>query len=569
MKRFNTAGTCRPNEHYMVDITERLEIIRKMVANGEYFCINRGRQYGKTTTLEAISNRLTDEYCIFQISFEGISDSTFADEEKLYSMFVWLLVQQFKWVSLEGLDEETGNEIKSFYGTHRERCSEMELADFISTICHRNKKPLVLLIDEVDQAGNHVSFIKFLGLLRGMYLRRNVVPTFQSIILAGVYDIKNLKLKMRPEDQHQYNSPWNIAVPFDVDMSLSADGIAGMLAEYKADHGLDFDEKAVAQMIRDYTSGYPFLVIRICQIIDAEQYSWDKEGVLKAVNAILMERNTLFDNMIKKLDEYPELKQILKGILFSGKTKSYNPDEKYVQMASMFNYIVNKNGKIAVACRIMETRLYNLFLSEEENLPIFQQGMVDKSQFIKDGIIDMAHLLERFVVHMNQTYKMDHDTEFIENDARKVFLTYLRPVINGIGSYHIEEQTRDNDRMDVVVDYLGKQYVVELKIWRGNAYNERGEEQLCRYLEYFDLQEGYLLSPKLLLQQDKEVRPAAASGAEWAHVDRGDCLIKKQAAASGLTLVSDIINNKKSNYYGRKRKSIGNNERGWPASQRR
>ena len=366
MRRFNTAGTCRPNEHYMVDITERLEIIRKMVANGEYFCINRGRQYGKTTTLEAISNHFSDEYCIFQISFEGISDSTFADEEKLYSMFVWLLAQQFEWVPLAGLDDEVKELIQNFLESHVERCSEKELTKFISTICQRNKKPLVLLIDEVDQAGNHVSFIKFLGLLRGMYLRRNVVPTFQTIILAGVYDIKNLKLKMRPEDQHQYNSPWNIAVPFDVDMSLSADGIAGMLAEYKADHGLDFDEKSVAQMIRDYTSGYPFLVSRICQIIDAKQYSWDKEGVLKAVNAILMERNTLFDNMMKKLDDYPELKQILKDILLSGKAKSYNPDEKYIQMASMFNYIVNKNGKIAVACRIMETRLYNLFLCEEE-----------------------------------------------------------------------------------------------------------------------------------------------------------------------------------------------------------
>ena len=494
MRRFNTAGTCRPNEHYMVDITERLEIIRKMVANGEYFCINRGRQYGKTTTLKAISNTFSDEYCVFNISFEIISDSTFADEEKLYSMFVWLLAQQFEWVPLAGLDDEVKELIQNFLESHKERCSEKELTKFISTICQRNKKPLVLLIDEVDQAGNHVSFIKFLGLLRGIYLNRDVVPTFQSVILAGVYDIKNLKLKMRPEDLHQYNSLWNIAVPFDVDMSLSADGIAGMLAEYKADHGLDFDEKAVAKMIRDYTSGYPFLVSRICQIIDAEQYSWNKEGVLKAVNAILMERNTLFDNMMKKLDDYPELKQILKDILLSGKDSSYNPDEKYIQIAAMFNYIVNKNGKIAVACRIMETRLYNLFLKEEENSVIYKQGQIDKNQFIKDGIIDMAHLLERFVVHMNQTYKMDHDTEFIENDARKVFLTYLRPVINGIGSYHIEEQTRDNDRMDVVVDYLGKQYVVELKIWRGNAYNERGEEQLCRYLEYFGLQEGYLLS---------------------------------------------------------------------------
>ena len=44
MKRFNTAGTCRPNEHYMVDITERLEIIREMIAQGDYFCIKKSGQ---------------------------------------------------------------------------------------------------------------------------------------------------------------------------------------------------------------------------------------------------------------------------------------------------------------------------------------------------------------------------------------------------------------------------------------------------------------------------------------------------------------------------------------------
>jgi hypothetical protein len=200
------------------------------------------------------------------------------------------------------------------------------------------------------------------------------------VILAGVYDIKNLKLRIRPEEHHQYNSPWNIAVPFDVDMSLSADGIAGMLAEYKNDHGLAFDERVVAGMIREYTAGYPFLVSRLCQIIDTEHLLWDKEGVLKAVNVLLLERNTLFDNMIKKLDEYKELKQILKGILFSGNDKSYNPDEKYIQVASMFNYITNREGKIAVACRIMEIRLYNLFISEEENSSFYKQGQIDKSQ---------------------------------------------------------------------------------------------------------------------------------------------------------------------------------------------
>ena len=485
MKTFNTAGTCRPNEHYMVDITERLAIIRRMVAKGDYFCINRGRQYGKTTTLKAISTTLTDEYCIFSISFEGIDDCDFRDVASTNATFLKLLRREAHWTHKEEPVASLLNEAAD---------SGMDFADIVAELCSVSSKPVVVLIDEVDQAGNNSGFVKFLDGLRGMYLNRDVAPTFQSVILAGVYDIKNLKLKMRPEEQHQYNSPWNIAVPFDVDMSLSAAGIAGMLADYKADHSLEFDEQALAQMIRDYTAGYPFLVSRICQIIDNEKLTWDKEGVLKAVNSILVERNTLFDSIVKKLDEYPELKRILKDILFAGIEKSFNPDEKYIQMAAILNYIVNRDGKIAVACRIMETRLYNLFISEDENTVSYKQGQIDKSAFVRDGAIDMPRLMERFIAHMNQTYSMDRENEFIENDARKVFLTYLRPIINGVGSYHIEEQTRDHDRMDVVVDYLGQQYVIELKIWRGNSYNERGEQQLCRYLDYFGLKTGYLLS---------------------------------------------------------------------------
>lgn len=48
--------------------------------------------------------------------------------------------------------------------------------------------------------------------------------------------------------------------------------------------------------------------------------------------------------------------------------------------------------------------------------------------------------------------------------------------------------------MDLVIDYHGEQSIIELKIWRGNAYNERGEKQLSDYLDYFHLKKGYMLS---------------------------------------------------------------------------
>lgn len=494
MKAFNTAGTCRPNEHYMVDITERLEIIRKMVAKGDYFCINRGRQYGKTTTLKAISSTLSNEYCIFNISFETVEDACFKDENRLYAKFISLLARSFMWTPLEGLDSAVAEMIVEYSKEHKTECSSDDFEFFISSICHQNSKPIVLVIDEVDQAGNHPSFLKFLGLLRGMFLNKDVIPTFQSVILAGVYDIKNLKLKIRKEDEHQYNSPWNIAVPFDVDMSLSAKGITDMLAEYKADHNLRFDEVFVGQMIRDYTAGYPFLVSRICQIIDAEQYTWDKEGILKATHDLLVERNTLFDDMVKKLDQYPELKELLRNILFEGKTRTFHTDEKYLQIGLMFNFLANNNGTVAIACRLMETRLYNLFIGENETSRIFSLGQMDKNQFVHDGVIDMRLLMERFCVHFNEIYRTGHDDQFIEDNGRKIFLTYLRPIINGIGNYYCEAQTRDLTRTDIIIDYLGQQYIVELKIWRGKSYNERGEKQLAEYLERYNLQTGYMVS---------------------------------------------------------------------------
>ena len=59
-KFFNVNGSCNPQIHYMIDLSERLSEIKKMVDAGEYFTINRARQYGKTTLLAALAE------CIFR-----------------------------------------------------------------------------------------------------------------------------------------------------------------------------------------------------------------------------------------------------------------------------------------------------------------------------------------------------------------------------------------------------------------------------------------------------------------------------------------------------------------------
>ena len=79
-KRFNVDGICYPEEHYMVDLNDRLEEIRRLIEDGKYFVINRARQYGKTTLLGMLVRKLSDEYQIFSISFEGLGDAAFGNE---------------------------------------------------------------------------------------------------------------------------------------------------------------------------------------------------------------------------------------------------------------------------------------------------------------------------------------------------------------------------------------------------------------------------------------------------------------------------------------------------------
>lgn len=109
-----------------------------------------------------------------------------------------------------------------------------------------------------------------LSQLRGYYIHRDKRPTFQSVILAGVHDIRNLRQKIRPDTEHKHNSPWNIASRFDVDMSFSVKDIAGMLSDYESDCHTGMNISEIAQTLYEYTSGYPVLVSNMCKLMDEE-----------------------------------------------------------------------------------------------------------------------------------------------------------------------------------------------------------------------------------------------------------------------------------------------------------
>ena len=502
-KQFNAEGVCFAKEHYMVNLDSRIMEIKKLIIDRKYFTMNKARQYGKTTTLSMLKESLDDEYVVFSISFEGIGEKAYQNEENFCRFFCGLLYDTIYYKEVTGLSKEVENACKCMSEDKSRTVDLREVSNFITKMCQEAEKPIILIIDEVDQASEQKIFLDFLGMLRAKYLKRNSRPTFDSVILASVYDIKNLKQKIRREENHQYNSPWNIAADFNIDMSFSKADIMGMLSEYEKDYQWGIDLDTVAELIYDFTSGYPYLVSRICKIIDERliqnekwnaQSAWKREGILEAVKILVKESSTLFDDIRKKLDDFPSLRNVLEELLFKGSQMPYNRYNQIMDIGIMFGFLREENHAVVIANRIFEMFFYNLFISEQALQSIlYQKGDEDKKQFLMNGRLNMDLVLAKFVEHFTEIYS-DNDSKFLEENGRRLFLLYLKPIINGTGNYYIEAQTRDRKRTDIIVDYLGEQYIIELKIWHGEEYNQRGEEQLADYLDFYHVDKGYMIS---------------------------------------------------------------------------
>ena len=512
MRKFNVTGLCTPEEDYMVDISGKIEQIKKLVDERRYFTINRARQYGKTTTLNELSKALADEYIVISLSFQEMGDESFSSSEEFCLSFIEQVVNslQFTSASKEFINSWNADNVKSI----------KDLTRHITTMSNGNK--LVLIIDEVDRTSNNRVFLHFLAMLREKFLARKAGRdfTFHSVILAGVYDIKNIKLKMvnegaytpTPYEGKIYNSPWNIAANFTVDMSFNPDEIASMLTEYEKDHKTGMDITNISEEIYAYTSGYPFLVSRICQCIDEElECNWTIDGVQQAINTVLLEKNTLFDDISKNLGNNKELSDLVYDLLIQRSVKPFVIDDPVIDIGAMYGIFQSCDGRVVVSNKVFELRIINYYVSKDLRHKKQIPGVLPH-EVIRSRRFDMELTLRKFAEHYEEIYH-ENDIAFLERHGRLLFLSYLKPLINGRGFYHIESQLIDFRRMDIVVDFGQDQFIIELKIWDGKAHKEEAYNQLCGYLETKRADVGYLLTFDFRKSGNK-VRIA-----EWVEVD--------------------------------------------------
>ena len=489
MKRFNYTGTCIPEKHYMVDTSDKIKKIIKYIDYGDYFTINRPRQYGKTTSISLLERSLKDRYILISISFAGNGELIFETEERFCNNILSIFA--------EGIMYENVKFKEEIIKEDKECVTLKQISEAISRLIKNADEKVVLFIDEVDKSSNYSLFLSFLGMLRNKYLEaaKGKDYTFHSVVLAGVHDIKNIKMKIRGEEEISYNSPWNIAIDFEVNMSFSSEEISTILIDYEKEHNNGMDIKLISEKIYEYTSGYPYLVSKLCYIMDEKlDANFTETGLEEAIKIILNENNTLFDDLIKNLERYDDLYNFVKDILIENNSIDYVQTDRVIVLGSTYGILdKTRENKVKIHNRIFEILLLNHLTSEINRNERTISRYNFRDNFIdENGDLEFEKILIKFQEFMKGNYS-GKDDKFYERQGRLLLIAFVKPIINGVGFYYVENQISYEKRTDMIVTYNKKEYVLELKIWYGEEAHQKGLNQLEKYLEIKNKDRGYLV----------------------------------------------------------------------------
>ncbi len=485
MKRFfNVTGLCNPERHYMVDPLRGLnETILELIRNEYYFTIHAPRQTGKTTLLRALMNQINAEgqrICLyFSIETAGYRSITVDDANKNINKAIIEAAKSF-------LPEE-------YWPQHAAMAGEMSFKDFLMQWTRDLPKALILLIDEIDSLYDDVLISVLRQLRDGFQFRPEAFPS--SVALVGLRDVREYKEKVRDNDKSiGSGSPFNVKAKSLTISNFSRDQIAGLLQQYTDEGGQVFEDEII-DLMYSLTGGQPWLVNALANEITVEilQHDTSKPVTIEIVNEakenLIMRRDTHLDSLIDKLLD-ARVRPIVDAVI-SGSDVEFNNFDDNLRFAIDLG-IIKKSGSGIV----ISNDIYKEIIPRVLNLSFVTNILpkVSPQWFIKpDGRLDMDALMREF-----QDFYREHSESWLdgfsyhESGKQLLLMAFLQRIVNGGGSI-AREMAVGRGRTDLVIEFKGDVFVLELKIKRSNTNMERTYKQLFHYLDQLNQEHGYLI----------------------------------------------------------------------------
>jgi hypothetical protein len=365
-----------------------------------------------------------------------------------------------------------------------------------------NPKPIVLLLDEVDALRDE-NFLALLYQLRSGFVARVQHGFPHAMALIGLRDVRDYKIRLRPDsDSLGTASPFNIkAKSLFVDQLTAAD-IRLLLNQHTEATGQVFEAEAIA-CIAYLSGGQAWLVNALANEIVAEILNDDPAPpvtealVWQAKEALILRRDTHLDSLVDKLKE-ERVRLIITAIIDGHELEydRYNDALGYCQDLGL----ITARPPIGFANPIYREIIPRV-MSYHWQLSI-PGDYADPCWYVKNGKLDMEALLKAF-----QSFYREHSEAWLEKyDFREVgrqllLMAFLQRIVNGGGRIE-REMAIGNGRADLVIDYAGERFVLELKLKHHPTLSQStGLRQLGRYLDRLGLTRGYLI----LFERDAKV----------------------------------------------------------------
>ena len=502
MRFFNVAGAVRPEDHYAIDPLQRLQLdnLLQLIRDKQYFVLHAPRQTGKTTALIALrdllnSGKVGDYRCV-HVNVETAQVARDDVARGIRAVLSGLAMSARRLG--DGYVDEAWPSVLAKAG------AEDAFKELLGRWCEAAPTPLVLLVDEIDALVGDTLLSVLRQLRAGYEHRPDGFP--QSIVLCGVRDIRDYRIRSTSGEVIAGGSPFNVAAQSLRLGDFTKQETRDLMAQHTEETQQPFSPAAL-DAVWTQTQGQPWLVNALCAAAcfeneDARDRSRriEEDDILAAREALILGRRTHLDQLAHKLGE-ARVRRVVEPILSGGEARHDAGDLEYVR-------------DLGLLARDPPPRMANPIYQEvvPRELGYVLQDSLDvrMAWYVDDaGRLDMAKLLTAF-----RTFFREHSehwlarlSDYPEAGPQIILQTYLHRVVNGGGRIE-REYALGRGRTDLLVMWpretgqpsdLWERFVVECKVLRDSDRQSlagtiaRGVEQTFGYMNTCGAREGHLV----------------------------------------------------------------------------
>ncbi len=273
-----------------------------------------------------------------------------------------------------------------------------------------------------------------------------------------------------------------------------------LFSQYTDDTGQEISPEVI-ETLHKQTAGQPFLVNRFAQIL-TEELDIPKNDTITMLHfseglaKLLQEDNVNIRHLLTNIRRDQRFETLLMRIVSYERGVQYNQRNEIINQLTTYGVIAKSADNM---CEIVNPIYQHCIIQTFKPLfnglegDYFPENADFDDYLTQDGNIEMMPLLDNFQEFIARAgFKIlqvpDTPKEFVGQYLLYAYLDQFVRIVRG--AMYLEVQT-GRGRMDLLILYNSRKYIVETKIWEGDRRYQAGKKQLAAYLASEGAVEGY------------------------------------------------------------------------------